>query len=312
MGLFTNFHKFYIFRDDPYEHLSKTLELTRVHLFDIVTQYRALFSDDDPLSYAGSNPTTHRVMFSTWLDSKISQFLATLKDDLGQGAKRQSLDSILSQAMYFGQSLGRVGADFRPLLVPILSEAALEVSMEQLENAEQKFKVGIDLMALKAFKSENNGKNEDQDPFQPPLVLLEFPPLAELCNAILSSLNEIRLCAPTSIGPKIIARIEEILIRASQILNEREKRFGKSSIETEKSTFQQLILIYHQTFLTYIDRCVKRVFPSSPTLDFEKIQKELPMQDVISKLANENNHTNEEVSYVIDRVSVISKELEQS
>jgi len=64
------------------------------------------------------------------LDSKISQFLKTLKDDLDQGAKRQALDSILSQAMYFGQSLGRVGADFRPALVPILSQAALDVSLE--------------------------------------------------------------------------------------------------------------------------------------------------------------------------------------
>jgi hypothetical protein len=30
-------------KDDAYEHLSKSLELTRVHLLDIVTQYRALF-----------------------------------------------------------------------------------------------------------------------------------------------------------------------------------------------------------------------------------------------------------------------------
>ena len=110
-------------KDDAYEHLSKSLELTRVHLLDIVTQYRALFPDDDV--YGAGTITTptlsHRAMFSTWLESKICQFLITLQNDLDAGAKKQSLDSILSQAMYFGQSLGRVGADFRPSLAKILS-----------------------------------------------------------------------------------------------------------------------------------------------------------------------------------------------
>ena len=64
-------------------------------------------------------------MFSAWLNSKLNQFLTVLKQDLDSGAKKQSLDSILSQAMYFGQSFGRVGADFRLSLVPILSQAVL-------------------------------------------------------------------------------------------------------------------------------------------------------------------------------------------
>lgn len=164
------------------------MEFTRVHLFDIVTQYRALFSDEDPLIYGGnSSPASHRLMFSTWLESKISHFLASLDADLQAGAKRQSLDSILSQAMYFGQSFGRVGADFRPSLVPILSKYILEVAMEHLNGAEGRFKVGIDQMALKAIaKSDIEKKDVEQDPYQPPACLLDFQPLAELCNCILN------------------------------------------------------------------------------------------------------------------------------
>ena len=49
-----------------------------------------------------------------------------------------------------------------------------------------------------------------------------------------------------SITPNIIARIQEILISAVATLKEREARFGKSSIETEKATFQQLVRIFCQ------------------------------------------------------------------
>jgi hypothetical protein len=236
-------------RDDSYEHLSRTLELTRVHLFDIVTQYRALFSDEDPLmgSYGVPSPASHRLLFSTWLESKISQFLQTLEKDLDLGAKGQSLDSILSQAMYFGQSFGRVGADFRTALIPIFSKAVLEVALEHFQGSEQRFKIGIDQLALKASVTTNDAdKKKSSDPFQPPISLLDFTPLAELCNTILLSLNEIRLCAPISLAPKMVDRIQDLLICAAQTLKDRELRFGKSSIDTERMTFQQLVTVFCQ------------------------------------------------------------------
>ena len=130
-------------------------------------------------------------MFSTWLESKISQFLTMLQTDLDAGAKKHSLDAICSQAMYFGQSLGRLGADFRPSLAAILSKAALDVALDHLHGTEMRFKNGIDQMALKAITSKVNDtkqseKKEDHDLYQPPNELLDFLPLAELCNAILS------------------------------------------------------------------------------------------------------------------------------
>ena len=67
----------------------------RVHLFDIVTQYRALFSDDDPL--IGSAPASNRILFSSWMERKISDFLVLLTTDLQRGAKKQSLDAIIGQ-----------------------------------------------------------------------------------------------------------------------------------------------------------------------------------------------------------------------
>jgi len=325
-------------KDDAYEHLSKSLELTRVHLLDIVTQYRALFPDDDTYATGAINTPSlsHRAMFGTWLESKIHQFLLTLQHDLDAGAKKQSLDSILSQAMYFGQSLGRVGADFRPSLAKILSRAALDVALEHLNGAEQRFKNGIEQMALKAIAStsteEKAESKRDEDQYQPPIGLLDFIPLAELCNSVLSSLNEIRLCAPISLAPRIISRIEEVLISAVKTLKEREARFGKSSIETEKATFQKLVIIFCQKFLPYIDRCLKRIFPLNHqsmvtsnakfALNTDKILEEMPLKDVIlaktSTIAipdepTEQQEEPEPVSpYVVDRVSVISQEIEKS
>lgn len=53
-------------------HLSKTIELSRIHLFNIVTQYRAIFSDDDPiLPLAKDQNINESAIFYSWITEKV-------------------------------------------------------------------------------------------------------------------------------------------------------------------------------------------------------------------------------------------------
>ncbi|KAJ8976137.1 hypothetical protein NQ317_018109 [Molorchus minor] len=105
---------------DVNHHLTKTIEITRVNLFNIITQYRAIFNDDEhsPLSTIKNQHINQNVIFYSWINDKISEFLITLEEDL-KGVS--SVETILDQCMYFGLSLSKVGCDFRSLMIPIFT-----------------------------------------------------------------------------------------------------------------------------------------------------------------------------------------------
>ena len=54
-----------------YHHISKTVEASRVHLFDIVTQYRAIFTDDDLLTSSTDDRPNDSVLFHSWVVRKV-------------------------------------------------------------------------------------------------------------------------------------------------------------------------------------------------------------------------------------------------
>lgn len=52
------------------------MELSRSNLFDIVTQYRAAFADDDPLAFTTRDPNLNELaLFQGWLMHRVRLFL---------------------------------------------------------------------------------------------------------------------------------------------------------------------------------------------------------------------------------------------
>ncbi|XP_068941590.1 conserved oligomeric Golgi complex subunit 8 isoform X1 [Petaurus breviceps papuanus] len=204
--------------EDPYFHITKTIEAYRVNLFDIITQYRAIFSDEDPLlpPAAGEPSVNESAIFHGWVLQKVSQFLQVLESDLQRGGGSR-LDSLLGQCMYFGLSFSRVGADFRGQLAPIFQQVALNTFKKALQEGVEKFQDEMNsytlISAPVALQSAIPAAIPMTQPgtLQPPMGLLDFPPLACFLNNILVAFNDLRLCCPVALARDVTASLEDAL-----------------------------------------------------------------------------------------------------
>ena len=204
--------------DDPYFHITKTIEACRVHLFDIITQYRAIFSDEDPLLPPGGQGVNESAIFHGWVVQKVAEFLETLDRDLQRGVGCR-LDSLLGQCMYFGLSFSRVGADFRGQLAPMFQRVATDTFRKAIQEAVDKFQEDMNMYTLISLPSMLGGTIPPVAPstqpgtLQPPMALLDFPPLACFLNNILTAFNDLRLCCPIGLAQEVTKYLEDALLK---------------------------------------------------------------------------------------------------
>ncbi|XP_067137990.1 conserved oligomeric Golgi complex subunit 8 isoform X2 [Centruroides vittatus] len=253
-------------KTDPYLHITKTIEASRVHLFDIVTQYRAIFSDDDPLLIPGKDAKNESSIFHSWISLKISEFLKTLEHDISEDLGGR-LDSILSQAMYFGLSFSRVGADFRPLLIPIFQNTVLKQFEKSMERAAKQFKQAMQTFTLTSYSFSSaaalSATLANEDNLQPPLSLLEFQPLAHYCNDILTAFNDIRLCAPLTISSDLTSLLENSLSQVVSSIIDFHMAEQTAFTKAEEETFSQFCVQFANELLPYLNKCLLILFPPS-------------------------------------------------
>lgn len=261
--------------DDAYHHITKTIEASRVHLFDIVTQYRAIFPDDDSVRAAvvGGNQTeaVEGALFYSWVNEKIWQFLHVLEADLTRGVGGR-LDSLLGQCMYFGLSFSRIGADFRCLISPVFVRVIATSFRRALREAKHHFHDAMKhFTLLSALQELSSSLPHTALPptttltpsLAPPPSLLHYPPLASLTNALIHAFNDLRQCAPLCLGPEAAQEISRLLESTVHDIGEFHRVEHASFSEKEFKAYHQLCRVIVTEFLPFVKRCFDNLFHDS-------------------------------------------------
>ncbi|KZC07678.1 PREDICTED: conserved oligomeric Golgi complex subunit 8 [Dufourea novaeangliae] len=246
-------------KDDANLHITKTIELSRIHLFNIITQYRAMFNDDE-LIMPGRDPTVNEcAIFHHWLEEKISQFLTTLEQDL-PGVT--SIDSILGQCTYFGLSFGRVGVDFTGRLSDIFVHVIGDKFESSVRKTTKKFEKDMESFTLiNKMQRANTKVNVTIKSENPPEQLVEFYPLAEYCNGLISTFNEIRLCPPVALSIFCTNTLQESLYLVAKAILIFYKQEQQAFAAAERENMLKFTECLSEQLIPYVQYCIHVIFP---------------------------------------------------
>ncbi|XP_015588851.1 conserved oligomeric Golgi complex subunit 8 [Cephus cinctus] len=248
-------------KEDPNLHLTKTIELSRIHLFNIITQFKAMFNDDDHIITSRDVTINESAIFYHWLEEKISQFLTTLEHDL-PGVT--SIDSILGQCTYFGLSFGRVGADFTGRMSDIFVRVIGEKFKTGIIRTTRKFEKDMETFTLinkvqrTDVKVETSAKSEN-----PPEQLVEFYPLAEYCNGLISAFNELRVCAPVALSETCMRLLEDSLNSVAKAMLLFYKQEQQAFTAAERENMIKFAECLSKQLVPYVQYSIHAIFPPS-------------------------------------------------
>ncbi|XP_043484922.1 conserved oligomeric Golgi complex subunit 8 [Leptopilina heterotoma] len=247
--------------EDPNFHLTKTIELSRIHLFNIITQYRAMFSDQDHISLGRDISINESAIFYHWLEEKISQFLGTLEQDL-PGVN--SIDSILGQCTYFALSFGRVGADFTGRMSAIFVKVIGDKVEANIWRATKKFEKDMETFTLINKVQRSDVKVENVAPSEnPPEQLMEFYPLAEYCNGLIATFNEFRLCSPIALSQNFTKLMQESLSCVAKAMLFFYKQEQQAFTANERENMLKFVDCLSEQLIPYVQFCIHALFPAN-------------------------------------------------
>ena len=266
---------------NAYEYLKRLTDLHRVHLFDVVMQYRAIFGDgadgdeDDRGEDAEDAEGADGGLLYGWSAHRVGEYLALVEKTLPRIDEGGALASVMEHCGYCGGSLARVGLDFRPMLPPLFADAARGIFTRAMDAAAGEFERTVEThrwatapssAAARAKERDRDGGDGGGADAAPPYALLEHVPVAALTNAILAALNDLRHCALPQLRQPLADELRACVERCAHALMRVEaRRFGRGPGEEDpgagtRAAFTGACKALAEVAAPYLEVCYGRVF----------------------------------------------------
>lgn len=240
--------------------LRRIVELHRIHLFNVLTQHKSIFLSDAQESKARDDELSGNSALSNWLKLKVEIFAHILNQNLGK-EDEANFESLLNQCMYLCLSFGRVGADMRCVLTPLFRDCILKQFHSSLDKVSDHFEQ--QMRAYKVPSIKNYPRPITETAKGPPENLLDYYPLAEYCNGMLTVLNSLRVTAPLNIAKEVYNSYKESLNSTVQVLLNFYYREQQGFTDVERQNYVSLCLSFRDDLIPYITKCLSQSFPST-------------------------------------------------
>ncbi|CAB9524998.1 Golgi complex subunit 8 [Seminavis robusta] len=239
------------------EQLLDTIERYRTRMFEVATQYNAIFRAQTKA------PGGSTSLLSMWTSRRVHSFLTMLSGQMLMMEDAGALRDALEASVFFSTSMGRLGADFTAQLPPLF-EARMQTLVEQAWkevplHLEETLKVCRDAGVAAPLVSHNvppeasAAATVEGQPMAPPRSLMALPPLARVVNAILVGLNDLRRCLLPGIFTQLRGALEENIKEVRAILSANEKAVNSSTIRGEKRELREAASKMRTTFKDYVE-----------------------------------------------------------
>ncbi|KAI8888824.1 Dor1-domain-containing protein [Backusella circina FSU 941] len=237
---------------DAYEFLKKYLDVIREQLFEIGNQYMSVFSNEQG------------TLLSDYMIHTLELVKSTLATYLGMIEDTSALTSILTQLQYCGMSLGRIGLDFRQIMVDSFEDALRPILFRRIDRATEEL-VNVIIQSAEdgtvpsSWMSSKVISHHTQDgktqTFQPPMLLVSYPTLAIFTNGILAVFNSLRHLPALSLYGPILSHLEACFLEIGGALKQYSDQ-AASHIPDEITHLQSFAAAYVRCCIPYLKSCL--------------------------------------------------------